>query len=120
MISVFFRPFLWEIYNVNSFVASMENTFLLIATLKILSSMRRLWKSYGSDPIFLTSAAFVILFGISFTLVLGNIGTAFRIKVATYPFIMVLLALAMSARPAVVPAIRSKAVDFRRRIGLPE
>jgi hypothetical protein len=120
MISVFFRPFVWEIYNLNSFVASIENAFLFLASLKILTSIRRLWKSYGPDPIILTSGAFVLLFGISFTLVLGNIGTAFRIKMITYPFLMALFALAMSARPVVVPAIRSKTNPFRRNIGLPE
>jgi hypothetical protein len=101
-------------------VASIENAFLFIASLKILTSIRRLWRFYGPDPVILTSAAFVLLFGISFTLVLGNIGTAFRIKVITYPFLMALFAIAMSGRPVVVPAIRLKTNPFRRSIGLPE
>lgn len=94
MMSIFFRPFIWEVYNLNSLLASVENLFLLYVFYRIVRARRSIIRLYPGDPLIVVMFVFVILFGLGFTLVAGNLGTAFRIKGMTYPFLLALYSVA--------------------------
>lgn len=98
-IAMLFRPFIWEVYNVRTFAAALENTLLLVMAFGFLRDLfetgRIKWR-YG----YLLLAVLVYLFamGVLLAYSMPNLGTLSRYRVVVLPFIVYLLLLCKTNR----------------------
>ncbi|EJF11593.1 hypothetical protein [Pontibacter sp. BAB1700] len=93
-IGMLFRPFIWEVYNVRTFAAALENTLLLVLAFGFLRDLfesgRVKWR-YG----YLLTAVLVYVFvmGVLLAYSMPNLGTLNRYRVVVLPFVVYLLLL---------------------------
>ncbi|PKV66352.1 hypothetical protein [Pontibacter ramchanderi] len=93
-IGMLFRPFIWEVYNVRTFVAALENTLLLALAFGFVRDLfeagRVKWR-YG----YLLTALLVYIFvmGVLLAYSMPNLGTLNRYRVVVLPFVVYLLLL---------------------------
>jgi hypothetical protein len=93
-IGMLFRPFIWEVYNVRTLAAALENTLLLVLAFGFLRDLfeqdRVKWR-YG----FLLTALLVYVFvvGVLLAYSMPNLGTLSRYRVVVLPFVVYLLLL---------------------------
>lgn len=93
-IGMLFRPFIWEAYNIRTFVAAFENTMLLVLAFGFLRDLfeagRVKWR-YG----YLLTAllVFVFVMGVLLAYSMPNLGTLNRYRVVVLPFVVYLLLL---------------------------
>jgi hypothetical protein len=99
LINVLFRPFPWEAGSIVVLMSSLELVFLwglvLIRRKRILQSLR----GWRSSRFLCLSAAFILLYSISFGMMVSNLGIIARQRIFVFPFLFVFL-------EAVVPAAR--------------
>lgn len=79
ILTYLYRPFFFDVNNPIAIIASFENFFLLILTIKIftLSSIRRFLKS---NYFIKGSVMFLLIGTLTFSLILGNLGIMLREK----------------------------------------
>ncbi|MBF8962007.1 hypothetical protein I0P70_02010 [Pontibacter sp. FD36] len=93
-IGMLFRPFIWEVYNVRTFAAALENTLLLVLAFGFVRDLfeagRVKWR-YG----YLLTAMLVYVFvmGVLLAYSMPNLGTLNRYRVVVLPFVVYLLLL---------------------------
>ncbi|WP_018477272.1 hypothetical protein [Pontibacter roseus] len=89
-----FRPFLWEVYNLRSFLAALENTLLLVlvfAFLRDLFQESRWNRTHGY--LLLAVLVYVFVMGVLLAYSMPNLGTLSRYRVVVLPFVVYLLLL---------------------------
>ena len=91
VVSVFFRPFPWEVKNVNTLISGLESVALLVA---LIASQRRL-RSIGGlasrRPIVIFSLVYIVMFTVAFSNI-GNFGILARQRTQALPLIVLLVA----------------------------
>jgi hypothetical protein len=92
LVTVLFRPMVFEARNLQSIAAALEGTFLLVLTIlrlpRILSAIRR----SRQMPYVALTAIFICIFVMAFSGV-GNFGLLVRERTQVLPFLLVLLAI---------------------------
>lgn len=90
LVTGLFRPFLWETFNTLSFFSALANTFVLIASILALPSLKKLFTS--EDNLLAISIFFyVTLLAIFLALSTPNFGTLDRLKIGYTPFFLCLV-----------------------------
>lgn len=85
-----FRPFIWESRSIIIFFSALENTFLLIMTLRALFSVGifGLFVRMSKEPLLFFSIVFSIFFAFSVGLSTANFGALVRYKIPCIPFFL--------------------------------
>ena len=96
-VSTFFRPFPWEVRNGPTAIAGLESlilaSLLAISLPRFRSSGRLLWRR----PIFVFSAAYILMFVVAFSYI-GNVGILARQRTQALPFVLMFAALPLRRR----------------------
>lgn len=92
LVSVLFRPFLWEASNVPAVISAVESSLLLVLVASSLPRLLRLPVYLFRVPYVAYCASFVAMFVIAFSSV-GNFGLLARQRTQVFPFLLVLLAI---------------------------
>lgn len=109
VLTVFYRPFLWEATSFQMLLAAVESGFLLLLT---VSSYRRIGAALRDwrTPYVLMAAIYLLGFIYAFS-TFGNFGIIARQRVQALPFLLVFLCTIPRPRPgsrAVPPLVRSQ------------
>ncbi|MFN4122376.1 MAG: hypothetical protein ACK4GL_03610 [Flavobacteriales bacterium] len=93
VIAGLFRPFIFEARNFVNFITAIENTLLLLLTLKVLlqAGPFRLLRYIFSEPLILFSFIFAIFFAFAVGLSTSNFGALARYKIPAVPFFCAML-----------------------------
>lgn len=102
MITVLFRPFIFEAHNLQAVIAAVEGMVLLGVTLLRWRWLVAALKSVRRHPYVAYAATFVFIFMIAFSS-FPNFGLLARQRVQLFPFLFVLFCI-----PPVVKAVGSK------------
>jgi hypothetical protein len=96
LLTSLFRPFLFEVHNVPSFVNALETLVLTFLFVRILltSNLRAVYRRIVGDPFLVFCVVFVVAFGIAVGLSTSNMGSLSRYRTPILPFFVVLLLLA--------------------------
>jgi hypothetical protein len=98
VVTVFFRPFLFEAHNGQGVLAALEGTALLIIFLRSWRRVGAALRASYRKPYVAFCGVYTFLFVVAFSSV-GNFGIVSRERVQLYPFAVVLICLpATSAR----------------------
>jgi hypothetical protein len=97
LLTSLFRPFVFEVHNIPSFVNALETTVLTFLFVRILftRNLGSLRRQIAQDPLLVFCLVFVVAFGIAVGLASSNMGTLSRYRSPLLPF-FVLLLLALS------------------------
>jgi hypothetical protein len=98
VVTVVFRPFLWEAGNAQMIVQSLEGVFLLGLTVRSWPRLRQLPAVLRKAPYVVFSLVFTSAFIWAFS-GFGNFGILSRQRVLMIPFFLVLLALPAKVAP---------------------
>ena len=98
IIVALFRPFLWEVRNPIMLLSSLESTFFLLFTLRILLrvGVGRFFSSISRTPVLSLSFVFALVFGASVGIISNNFGTLVRYKIPLIPFYVAALYILQS------------------------
>jgi hypothetical protein len=98
IIVALFRPFLWEVRNPIMLLSSLESTFSLLFTLRILLrvGVGRFFRSISRTPVLSLSFVFALVFGASVGIISNNFGTLVRYKIPLIPFYVAALYILQS------------------------
>lgn len=93
LVSGLFRPFIWEVRNPVMLLSALENSLMLLLTLRILLTLGPLgfFRSVSSDPLLIFSFVFAVFFSFSVGLTTANFGALVRYKIPSIPFFMSML-----------------------------
>ncbi|RDV16077.1 hypothetical protein DXT99_05245 [Pontibacter diazotrophicus] len=95
--NILLRPFLWEVYNPVTFVAAIENTFVLILLLLFCWDAFRNKIRFSSNNYLLpATVCYILLMGILLAYSMPNFGTLSRYRIVFLPFLLYLLFLSPS------------------------
>ena len=91
---ILFRPFIWEVYNLRSLLAGIENTLLLILAFGFLRDLfqENRWK-WKHGYLLVAMLAYVFVMGVLLAYSMPNLGTLSRYRVVVLPFLVYLLLL---------------------------
>jgi len=83
-----FRPFLWDVSNPVMLISALENTFLMLLTLRVLLRVGPLnfFSLIFKEPLLIFSFVFAIFFSFSVGLTTANFGALVRYKIPALPF----------------------------------
>jgi hypothetical protein len=83
-----FRPFLWEVSNPVMLISALENTFLILLTLRIFfkAGPINFFSLIFKEPLLIFSFVFAIFFSFSVGLTTANFGALVRYKIPALPF----------------------------------
>lgn len=87
LLSVLFRPFVFEVRNATMLVNALETTLFLILLLRMLfrAGPRYLWRTLRESEMLMMCITFVTIAGIGVGLSTTNLGTLSRYRVPTIP-----------------------------------
>ena len=107
-VSVLIRPFLFEARNVQSGIAALEGTVLLVLLARALPQTRAVLRELRTQPYLIMCAVYTLLFVYAFSS-FSNFGILTRERVQVLPFVVAFLAVAagVRARPRPVGTHRS-------------
>jgi hypothetical protein len=93
LLTSLFRPFVFEVHNIPSFVNALETTVLTILFARILFTRKlgSIRSQIADNPLLVFCVVFVIAFGIAVGLASSNMGTLSRYRSPLLPFFVVLL-----------------------------
>jgi len=93
LLTSLFRPFVFEVHNVPSFVSAVETTVLtfLFARILFTRNLGKVRRQIAEDPFLVLCLVFVVAFGIAVGLASSNMGTLSRYRSPLLPFFVVLL-----------------------------
>jgi hypothetical protein len=103
IVTILFRPFLFEASSMQVLITALESTMLLVLTIRRLGPIGRAMRSFRRQPY----VTFVVVYGLLFIVAfssIGNFGILARERCQLLPFYMVLLA---------VPGVRSRRARAR-------
>jgi hypothetical protein len=95
--SVLFRPLPFEELRIPSILAGIENLFLLILFLLLVYTCKRPFQQKSNSkilsplPFYYQHLVFIFQFIVVLVLIIGNLGTSFRIKTYILPFLASLI-----------------------------
>ncbi|GAA3181006.1 hypothetical protein GCM10010531_38990 [Blastococcus jejuensis] len=95
-VTVLFRPFPWEIDNMQGLVTAAEGTFLLVLALMSWGRLRNLWKFRAGRAYAVLCLVYLLLFVFAFS-TFNNFGLLARQRSLVYPFLLALLCLPIAA-----------------------
>jgi hypothetical protein len=101
VVTVLFRPFLFEAHNFQVLVSGLESGFLLLLSVWRIRWVYAAVRSIRRQPYVALALVFTLLFIVAFSS-FANFGTLVRQRSQLYPLFLVLLA---------VPSLRSKPRD---------
>lgn len=83
-----FRPFLWDVSNPVMLISAIENTFLILLTLRVLLKLGPInfFSFIFKEPLLIFSFVFAIFFSFSVGLTTANFGALVRYKIPALPF----------------------------------
>jgi len=83
-----FRPFLWDVSNPVMLISALENTFLMLLTLRVLMRVGPInfFSLIFKEPLLIFSFVFAIFFSFSVGLTTANFGALVRYKIPALPF----------------------------------
>jgi hypothetical protein len=95
IITVLFRPFLWEAHKITSFLAALEGAFLFLFTLYVFirKGPVNAFKIILKDSTIIFCFIFSIIFAIAIGLNCFNLGTLVRYKIPCLPFYLISLVI---------------------------
>jgi hypothetical protein len=93
LLTSLFRPFIFEVHNIPSFVNALETTVLTLLFVRILftRNLGNLRRQIAEDPLLVFCLVFVVAFGIAVGLASSNMGTLSRYRSPLLPFFVLLL-----------------------------
>jgi hypothetical protein len=93
LLTSLFRPFVFEVHNIPSFVNALETTTLTVLFARILftRSLGSIRRQIADNPLLVFCLVFVVAFGIAVGLASSNMGTLSRYRSPLLPFFVVLL-----------------------------
>lgn len=97
LVTVLYRPFPFEVGNLQMLFASIEGLGLLILTLRSWDRLRTLPSRLLATPYLTFCAIYTLLFATVFS-TFGNFGLLTRQRAQLFPFVLVFLALTASPR----------------------
>jgi hypothetical protein len=92
IITVLFRPFAFEVNNVQSLLAALEGTMLIVLFVLAIPRLRRIPRRLRKQPYITYCLTYAILFCFMFS-AFQNFGILARQRVLVFPLVLVLLAL---------------------------
>ena len=92
VVSVFFRPFPWEVRNVNTLIAGLEGVALLVALVVSQRRLRSIGRLAFRRPIVIFALVYIGMFTVAFSNI-GNFGILARQRTQALPLIVLLVAL---------------------------
>jgi hypothetical protein len=105
VVTILFRPFLFEAHNAQAAVTALESTILLSLVIKRRRSVWQALRQIRRRPYVVFVAVYTILFAFAFSSI-ANFGILARERVQVLPFFLVILAIpASQRRPGDQPAI---------------
>jgi hypothetical protein len=102
ILTVVFRPLIFDANSPQTLAAGIEGTFLLILTILRLGSILEALKSMRRQPYIALAIAFAGLFVIAFSAI-GNFGILARERVQLLPFYLILLSMPPKERESAKP-----------------
>ncbi|NTW32845.1 MAG: hypothetical protein HGB12_09505 [Bacteroidetes bacterium] len=83
ILTVLFRPFLWEAKNPVMLISGLENTIILLMTIFILFKVGviKTFKIIGSEPFLFFSLLFAVIFSFSVGVAAANFGAMVRYRI---------------------------------------
>ena len=91
VVSVFFRPFPWEVRNVNTLISGLESVALLIALVMSQRRLRSIGRLAFHRPIVIFALVYIVMFTVAFSNI-GNFGILARQRTQALPLIVLLVA----------------------------
>lgn len=90
-----FRPYIWESKNIFMLMAALECTLLFLLTLFIIwkTGAKKIIQLIRTQPIFISSILFIILFSVPVGLATCNLGSLSRYRIPVLPFYGIALTL---------------------------
>lgn len=101
LLTSLFRPFIFEVHNMPSFVNAVETTVLTVLFARILftRNLDNVRRQITDNPLLVFCVVFVVAFGIAVGLASSNMGTLSRYRSPLLPsFVLLLLALSKPLR----------------------
>jgi hypothetical protein len=93
-IGMLFRPFIWEVYNLRTLAAALENTLLLLLVFGFVRDLFGEGRMKWRHGYLLTAVlAYVFVMGVLLAYSMPNLGTLNRYRVVVLPFLVYLLLL---------------------------
>jgi hypothetical protein len=87
-----FRPFLWDVSNPIMLMSALENTFMILLTLRILFLLGpSIFVRISSNPVLVFSFVFSIFFAFALGITTANFGALVRYKIPAIPFFLSML-----------------------------
>lgn len=101
--AAFYRPFLWEVKKITSFISAIESLALLLITLYVFIKCRPIFflGRIFNDPLILFCFLFAFIFGFFCGISTLNFGSLVRYKLPCMPFYVYALALIYLAKQKV-------------------
>lgn len=108
-----FRPFLWDVRNPIMLLSALENTAMLLLTIRILFSFGpfRFFGTVSQEPLLIFSFIFTVFFSFSVGLTTANFGALVRYKIPSIPFFMSLLMIMDEKRKGAAAPFEAKKED---------
>ena len=91
VVSVFFRPFPWEVRNVNTLISGLEGVALLVALVASQRRLRSIGRLAFRRPIVIFALVYIVMFTVAFSNI-GNFGILARQRTQALPLIVILVA----------------------------
>lgn len=92
VVTVLYRPFIFEAHNAESLIAAVEGSFLIVLSVLKLPSIFRALRSTRRNPYLVMCIAYAGMFVVAFSS-FANFGLLVRERVQLFPFLLVLLTI---------------------------
>jgi hypothetical protein len=87
-----FRPFLWDVSNPVMLISALENTFMILLTLRVLLLLGPgFFIRISANPVLIFCFVFSIFFAFALGLTTANFGALVRYKIPSIPFFLSML-----------------------------
>ncbi len=100
LITVFFRPFLWETHNIMALISALETVGLWGLVWYYRSDVAVALRNWRSNRLLCFAFPFIFLYAIPFGMITANLGILVRQRVFLFPFLFVLIAWGAAAQPS--------------------
>ncbi len=96
-----FRPFIWEVKNVNMLLAALENLILVFLTLQVIKNQKwaTIIKRLKTEQMVVVCLIFTLFFGGIIGIVSSNFGTLVRYRIPLLPFYTIALIILGYKKP---------------------
>lgn len=119
VVTILFRPFLFEAHNAQAAVTALESTVLLVLTIRRRRGLWQALRHARRRPYVAFVAVYTVVFALAFSSI-ANFGILARERVQVLPFFLVLLAIPAGrhapGRPAGIPERHDRRVDADRQL----